>query len=90
MITPFYRLSALDPGKQGLKLRYSPQISASRPLSALDPGKQGLKLPRSRLRCVWATLSALDPGKQGLKHHVSASSALIIDRFQRLIQENKD
>jgi len=37
-------LSALDPGKQGLKL--SPfQVSLFDPiLSALDPGKQGLKL----------------------------------------------
>jgi len=36
-------LSALDPGKQGLK---QPEISENSPdfgLSALDPGKQGLK-----------------------------------------------
>ena len=36
-------LSALDPGKQGLK--HAPRIikRIRTPLSALDPGKQGLK-----------------------------------------------
>ena len=36
-------LSALDPGKQGLKLRQHDPMDALFSLSALDPGKQGLK-----------------------------------------------
>jgi len=36
-------LSALDPGKQGLKLKGDKVIVTGRLLSALDPGKQGLK-----------------------------------------------
>ena len=38
-------LSALDPGKQGLKLDANKMIEViDNTLSALDPGKQGLKL----------------------------------------------
>jgi len=37
-------LSALDPGKQGLKLTSDATADTGRALSALDPGKQGLKL----------------------------------------------
>jgi len=36
-------LSALDPGKQGLKHHVQGVVEAFLPLSALDPGKQGLK-----------------------------------------------
>ena len=36
-------LSALDPGKQGLKLDADLPALAGSLLSALDPGKQGLK-----------------------------------------------
>jgi len=36
-------LSALDPGKQGLKLNTWYVSSVEGELSALDPGKQGLK-----------------------------------------------
>jgi len=36
-------LSALDPGKQGLKLIPACAVGAPHRLSALDPGKQGLK-----------------------------------------------
>jgi len=36
-------LSALDPGKQGLKPIIRHACSIQRALSALDPGKQGLK-----------------------------------------------
>ena len=36
-------LSALDPGKQGLKRSVAGQLFRVRRLSALDPGKQGLK-----------------------------------------------
>jgi len=36
-------LSALDPGKQGLKLGERARFSVGGWLSALDPGKQGLK-----------------------------------------------
>jgi len=36
-------LSALDPGKQGLKLDTEFLFGAGHRLSALDPGKQGLK-----------------------------------------------
>jgi len=36
-------LSALDPGKQGLKLFLCLPIRILSRLSALDPGKQGLK-----------------------------------------------
>jgi len=39
-------------------------------------------------RCP-ASLSALDPGKQGLKPD-DLESFIGDDRFQRLIQENKD
>jgi len=42
--TQFTKLSALDPGKQGLKLFMRPKSSVRAVLSALDPGKQGLKL----------------------------------------------
>jgi len=39
-------LSALDPGKQGLKLsQFRHGVAPFPRLSALDPGKQGLKLP---------------------------------------------
>jgi len=39
-------LSALDPGKQGLKQCNRPEATGQDPLlSALDPGKQGLKQP---------------------------------------------
>ena len=37
------RLSALDPGKQGLKLSLGDYTGMDPWLSALDPGKQGLK-----------------------------------------------
>ena len=37
-------LSALDPGKQGLKLVDHAPRGRKLSLSALDPGKQGLKL----------------------------------------------
>jgi len=37
------RLSALDPGKQGLKLAKAIKDGLLIALSALDPGKQGLK-----------------------------------------------
>jgi len=37
-------LSALDPGKQGLKLVRAGVMVLIGVLSALDPGKQGLKL----------------------------------------------
>jgi len=40
---PRGQLSALDPGKQGLKQNPLHQITHPYPLSALDPGKQGLK-----------------------------------------------
>jgi len=40
------RLSALDPGKQGLKLKGKYAGSDKTALSALDPGKQGLKHER--------------------------------------------
>jgi len=52
-------LSALDPGKQGLK-----RTAANRPerqdrLSALDPGKQGLKLRSpNRFRMLFFPFSA--------------------------------
>jgi len=36
-------LSALDPGKQGLKLHHPSFLGGADRLSALDPGKQGLK-----------------------------------------------
>jgi len=36
-------LSALDPGKQGLKPGWSMSSGGCGGLSALDPGKQGLK-----------------------------------------------
>ena len=36
-------LSALDPGKQGLKHRLAVVVFIVPHLSALDPGKQGLK-----------------------------------------------
>jgi len=36
-------LSALDPGKQGLKPPDGATVVFTDPLSALDPGKQGLK-----------------------------------------------
>jgi len=42
-------LSALDPGKQGLKLQSPLGRKRRLPLSALDPGKQGLKHPYSLL-----------------------------------------
>jgi len=63
-------LSALDPGKQGLKLIIRLDRQRLNHLSALDPGKQGLK-PRKRQPVgVEHRLSALDPGKQGLKHRI--------------------
>jgi len=37
------RLSALDPGKQGLKQKRKLRGPGVDELSALDPGKQGLK-----------------------------------------------
>jgi len=37
-------LSALDPGKQGLKQKKKAGADQGEKLSALDPGKQGLKL----------------------------------------------
>ena len=40
---PVTPLSALDPGKQGLKLIGVNTFSLQLLLSALDPGKQGLK-----------------------------------------------
>ena len=67
------RLSALDPGKQGLKLSkddFKNQVSI---LSALDPGKQGLKHIPIILAPHRGTLSALDPGKQGLKQDENRS-----------------
>jgi len=39
-----FRLSALDPGKQGLKQVKTDLAIPAVILSALDPGKQGLKL----------------------------------------------
>jgi len=39
-----FSLSALDPGKQGLKQRTLHCHRLQNQLSALDPGKQGLKL----------------------------------------------
>jgi len=60
-------LSALDPGKQGLKQNPDALRSGTQTLSALDPGKQGLKLHSSLLSPWLNNLSALDPGKQGLK-----------------------
>jgi len=44
------KLSALDPGKQGLKLRRGAGNTSAILLSALDPGKQGLKHFRKHLR----------------------------------------
>ena len=60
-------LSALDPGKQGLKLYVRFRVKLGILLSALDPGKQGLKLGLSINIIIKFSLSALDPGKQGLK-----------------------
>ena len=48
-------LSALDPGKQGLKQTALGEIEADSRLSALDPGKQGLKPDREVCNCVMAT-----------------------------------
>jgi len=42
---PDVALSALDPGKQGLKHSILMGNATDPALSALDPGKQGLKLP---------------------------------------------
>jgi len=43
-------LSALDPGKQGLKPDPLGRLDLARFLSALDPGKQGLKQPAAHFR----------------------------------------
>jgi len=83
-------LSALDPGKQGLKHFFPPASSPQSELSALDPGKQGLKHIKRTPHTVKTSLSALDPGKQGLKPAPGASVIEDFNIFQRLIQENKD
>jgi len=83
-------LSALDPGKQGLKPSTLFILSIIHLLSALDPGKQGLKLLLPRWGDILQFLSALDPGKQGLKHFRGTGNRARRNRFQRLIQENKD
>jgi len=84
-------LSALDPGKQGLKLlENAGNVRHVDILSALDPGKQGLKLPRGVMFARGRPLSALDPGKQGLKLFRVKWKVYSPICFQRLIQENKD
>ena len=83
-------LSALDPGKQGLKHIVFTDKYASNLLSALDPGKQGLKLHHPILKACCRFLSALDPGKQGLKLQFDLKGMSVGPLFQRLIQENKD
>jgi len=67
-------LSALDPGKQGLKPGFTLEETAGLVLSALDPGKQGLKRRHGCCATVHGKLSALDPGKQGLKHGVDLTT----------------
>ena len=53
-------LSALDPGKQGLKLFNLHPHHKLRFLSALDPGKQGLKLCADCFsRWLWANFQRL-------------------------------
>jgi len=47
------RLSALDPGKQGLKPHVSSGSPSAGALSALDPGKQGLKRFEACQRAAW-------------------------------------
>jgi len=42
-------LSALDPGKQGLKPYIELMSGFCKSLSALDPGKQGLKQAQARV-----------------------------------------
>ena len=85
-----HALSALDPGKQGLKLSRTDKWSKRSGLSALDPGKQGLKHGRRQLIRLVHQLSALDPGKQGLKLFLDVFPGAADRLFQRLIQENKD
>jgi len=63
----FKPLSALGPGKQGLKPIRRAMLGVPARLSALDPGKQGLKLLLPKQSDIAFLLSALDPGKQGLK-----------------------
>jgi len=84
------RLSALDPGKQGLKHETVGEFVVSERLSALDPGKQGLKPVTTPRYTLHIELSALDPGKQGLKPNPVGLGLGAISGFQRLIQENKD
>jgi len=52
-------LSALDPGKQGLKLYRDRSPGGRSGLSALDPGKQGLKQPVRQVAAVFEVFQRL-------------------------------